>query len=167
MYDPRLGSPSVVLYVRYRDPATAIAWLCSVFGAREAIRMTVPESRVGHAELVVDSHVIAVGLSTEPSSGTGPADRNAVRAMTLAFVPDVDAATKRAVELGGFLVDPPTDMPWGLRQSIVSDTEGQGTSGTQRAPTRRPPTRLGSGADRTLDRALAIRLIYFVAQDDP
>jgi len=116
--------PSVVPYVRYRDPATAIAWLCSVFGAREAIRMTVPESRVGHAELVVHSHVIAVGLSTEPSSGTGPADRNAVRAMTLAFVPDVDAATKRAVELGGFLVDPPTDMPWGLRQSIVSDTEG-------------------------------------------
>ncbi len=92
--------------------------------------MTVPDGRVGHAELVVDSHVIAVGLSAEPSSGTGPADRHrsgrpdAVRAMTLVFVPDVDAATTRAVELGGFLVDPPTDMPWGLRQSIVSDTEG-------------------------------------------
>ncbi len=44
--------------------------------------------------------------------------------MTLTFVPDVDAATTRAVELGGFLVDAPTDMPWGLRQSIVRDAEG-------------------------------------------
>ena len=29
MYDPRDGYPSVVPYVRYRDPAAAIAWLCS------------------------------------------------------------------------------------------------------------------------------------------
>ncbi len=36
MYDPRLGYPSVVPSVRYRDPAAAIAWLCSVFGGREA-----------------------------------------------------------------------------------------------------------------------------------
>lgn len=83
-----------------------------------------------HAPLSVAN----VGLSTEPSSGTGPADRNAVRAMALVFVPDVDAATTRAVELsehqrGVLLPD------WG-------------------------------GAGRTLDRALVIRLIYFVAQKD-
>jgi len=44
--------------------------------------------------------------------------------MTLVFVANVDAATTRAVELGGSLVDPPTDMPWGLRQSVVTDIEG-------------------------------------------
>ncbi len=77
MYDPRLGYPSVVPYARYRDPAAAIAWLCSVLGARKAIRMTVPDGRVGHAELVVDSHAIAVGLSTSPvATPVWPAGRN-------------------------------------------------------------------------------------------
>ncbi len=47
-----------------------------------------------------------------------------MRAIALVFVPDVDAATTRAVELGGFLLDSPTDMPWCLRQSIVSDSAG-------------------------------------------
>lgn len=124
MYDPALGYPTVVPYVRYRDPVAGIAWLRSIVGAHEAIRMTLPDGRVGHAELVVDGHVIAVGLATEDSSGTRPADRNAVRAMTLVFVSDVDAAAGRAVELGGSLVDPPADMPWGLRQAIVTDPEG-------------------------------------------
>jgi len=124
MYDPHAGYPSVVPYVRYRDPAAAIAWLCSTVGAHEAIRMTVPDGRVGHAELVVDGNVIAVGLATAGDSGDRPAGRNAVRAMTLVFVSDVDAAANTAVELGGSLVDPPTDMPWGLRQAIVTDLEG-------------------------------------------
>ena len=44
--------------------------------------------------------------------------------MTLVFVADVDAATNTAVRLGGTVVDPPTDMPWGLRQSIVADSDG-------------------------------------------
>jgi len=125
MFDPRAGYPSVVPYVRYRDPAAAITWLSSVLGASEAIRMTLPDGKVGHAELVVGSHVISVGLAPTDTGGTAPVDRSTVRAMTLVFVADVDAATDTAVELGGTLVDPPTDVPWGLRQSIVADAEGQ------------------------------------------
>ncbi len=124
MFDPRAGYPSVVPYVRYRDPAAAIAWLSSVLGAHEAIRMTLPDGNIGHTELVVGSHVISVGLAANDNLGTSPEDRSAVRAMTVVFVADVDAATNTAVELGGTLIDTPTDMPWGLRQSIVADAEG-------------------------------------------
>jgi PhnB protein len=124
MYDPRRGYPSVVPYVRYRDPAAAIAWFSAVLGGHEAIRMTLPDGGIGHAELVVDSHVIAVGLAPTGNGGTPPGDRSSVRAMTLVFVADVDAATNTAVELGGTVVHPPTDMLWGLRQSIAADPEG-------------------------------------------
>ncbi len=124
MFDPRAGYPSVVPYVRYRDPAAAITWLSAVLGGHEAIRMTLPDGGIGHAELVVDSHVIAVGLAPTGHGAAPPGDRSSVRAMTLVFVADVDAATNTAVRLGGTVVDPPTDMPWGLRQSVVADAEG-------------------------------------------
>jgi PhnB protein len=125
MYDPGRGYPSVVPYVRYRDPEAAIAWLTAVLGAREAIRMTVPDGRVGHAELVHGGHVITLGLAAvEDEPARPPADRNAVRTMTLVFVSDVDAAAVRAVELGGAIVDVATDMPWGVRQAVVADPEG-------------------------------------------
>jgi PhnB protein len=124
VYNPRRGYPSVVPYVRYRDPNGAIRWLSAVVGAREAVRMTLPDGRVGHAELLLGDHVITLGLAVAEGEMDRPADRNAVRAMTLVFVPDVDASTERAAELGGTVVDDATDMPWGLRQSIVADPEG-------------------------------------------
>ena len=124
VYNPRHGYPSVVPYVRYRDPIAAISWLSAVVGAREAVRMTLPDGRIGHAELLVGDHVITLGLAVAEGEMDRPVDRNAVRAMTLIFVPEVDASTERAVELGGAVVDAPSDMPWGLRQSIVTDPEG-------------------------------------------
>lgn len=124
MFDPRAGYPSIVPYMRYRDPAAAITWLSAVLGTHEAIRMTLPDGNIGHAELVFDSHVIAVGLAPTGNGSTPPGDRSSVLAMTLVFVADVDAATTTAVSLGGTVVDPPTDMPWGLRQSIVADADG-------------------------------------------
>ena len=75
MFDRRAGYPSVVPYVRYRDPAAAIIWLSAVLGGHEAIRMTLPDGKVGHAELVVGSHVIAVGLAPTANGAAAPPGR--------------------------------------------------------------------------------------------
>jgi uncharacterized glyoxalase superfamily protein PhnB len=95
--------------------------------------MTLPDGRIGHAELLAGGHVITLGLAVAEGEIDQPADRNAVRAMTLVFVSDVDASTERPVELGGAVIDDPTDMPWGLRQAIVTDPEGH-VWGPQHAP---------------------------------
>ena len=124
-FDPAKGYPSAVPYARYRDPARAIGWLTAVLGARETLRVPMPDGRIGHAELAVGDHVIAVGMAPEGDVPVpAPADRAAVRAMTLVFVEDVDEAARLAVEHGGTLVDAPSDQPWGLRQAIVADPEG-------------------------------------------
>lgn len=122
-FDPERGYPAVVPYVRYVDPAAAIRWLAHVLGAREVLRMTLPDGRIGHAELSVGTGLITLGLATEPSSDAPPVSRSTLRAMTLVFVDDVDAAADRAVRGDGELVDPATDQPWGLRQAIVADPE--------------------------------------------
>lgn len=125
MFDPKRGYPGVVSYVRYVDPGAAITWLGEVLGAAEAVRLTLPDGRIGHAELRVGhGSVVAIGLASSPGSSEVPATRSAARAMTLVFVDDVDQATSRALALGGTLIDEASDMAWGLRQSVVADPEG-------------------------------------------
>jgi PhnB protein len=125
MFDPALGYPRVVPYLRYVDSGLAVRWLVDVLGANEALKMTLPDGRIGHAELTIGESVIAVGVAMEPPPTTGePVTRTTLRTMTLVFVEDVDDVAVKAARHGGSLIDPPTDQPWGLRQAIVRDPEG-------------------------------------------
>jgi uncharacterized glyoxalase superfamily protein PhnB len=118
MYDPTRGYPTVVPYVLYQDPAAAARWLTHVLGFHEAIRFTTPDSgTVGHLELTRDGAVIMLGLAGSRFGTTS--------SVTLVFVDDVDAACARATSTGGSVLDGPTDQPWGLRQAVVADPEGQ------------------------------------------
>jgi uncharacterized glyoxalase superfamily protein PhnB len=45
--------------------------------------------------------------------------------VTQVFVDDVAAAGERAATAGGFVLDEPGDRPWGVRQAVVADPEGQ------------------------------------------
>lgn len=125
MFDPTHGYPNVVPYLRYLDPEQAAHWLTEVVHAQEALRMTLPDGRIGHAELTVGSAVLSIGLATQPPATTPQhVSRHTLRTMTLIFVDDVDQAVQRATNTGGLLIDEATDQPWGLRQAIVADPEG-------------------------------------------
>lgn len=125
MFDPDRGYPSVVPYLRYADPQRAVQWLTDVLDAEEAVQLTLPDGRIGHAELTVGNAVLAVGLATEPvGSAVQGTARETLHTMTLVFVDDVDRAVERAIDAGGIVVDEATDQPWGLRQAIVADPEG-------------------------------------------
>lgn len=121
MFDPARGYPTVVPYVRYPDPATAARWLIDVLGAREAVRMTLPDGRIGHVELTLGRAVISLGLRSDGGSEAPLPTRRTLPAMTLVFLEDVDAAVGRALANGGHLIDAPADQPWGLRQAIIAD----------------------------------------------
>lgn len=125
MFDPAQGYPSVVPYHRYLDPVAAVRWLEAVLGATEVVRMTVPDGRIGHAELTIGRSVIAVGLALAPApERDDPVTRSTLRSMTLVFVADVNETVRRVPEHGGSIVDQPVDQPWGLRQAVVADPEG-------------------------------------------
>jgi PhnB protein len=125
MFNPATGYPQVVPYVRYTDPDRAIHWLETTFEGTETVRLTMADGRIGHAEVAVGAAVISVGLAAEPvPQRSVPMTRANLRTMNLVFVADVDEALDRALALGGSLVDPAVDQPWGLRQAIVADPEG-------------------------------------------
>ncbi len=125
MFDPAQGYPNVVPYRRYVDPAAALRWHEAVLDATEVLRMTIPDGRIGHAELTIGRSVIALGLAVTPApEHADPVTCQTLRSMTLVFVTDVDEAVRRVAEHGGSIIDPPADQPWGLRQAVIADPEG-------------------------------------------
>lgn len=112
-------------YLRYEDPRVGLRWVVDVLGGTEALRLTLDDGTVGHAEAVLGSSVIALGVAYTPPTDPDPSEsRYTLRQMTLVYVDDVDATVERAVAAGGTVVEQPTDQPWGLRQAILRDPEG-------------------------------------------
>jgi uncharacterized glyoxalase superfamily protein PhnB len=117
MYDPKRGYPSVVPYLLYEDRTRAIQWLSDVLGMKEVLRYTASDGTLGHVELRHGDLVVMLGVK---GSRFGQ-----VSSITLVFVDDVDSASERAVAGGGRIIEAPVDQPWGLRQAVVADPEGQ------------------------------------------
>jgi len=89
-----------------------------VLGLDEALRVTMPDGTVGHAELTSGDQVVMIGLSGGERFGS-------VSSITLVFVENVDATCERATAAGGSVTGEAQDQPWGLRQAVVADLEGQ------------------------------------------
>jgi len=117
VYDPDRGYPTVVPCVLYDDPAAVVGWLTEVLGVREVVRATLPDGWVGHIELERNGSIILLGRR-----GGGLTD---TKSMTQVYAGDVAAACERAVASGGTVLDGPSERPWGVRQAVVADPEGQ------------------------------------------
>ena len=117
MYDPKRGYPAIVPCVLYDDPLAAARWLTEVLGVREVVRASLPDGWVGHVELERDGLIILLGRRGGHLAGTS--------SLTQVFVENVATACERATAAGGSVLDEPADRPWGVRQAVVADPEGQ------------------------------------------
>jgi PhnB protein len=119
------GYRTVTPYLTLSRAAQAIEFYKRAFGAQEGERMTGPDGQsVMHAELRIgDSYVM---LSDEfPQMGSrSPETLGGTTGAIFLYVPDVDAAFKRATEAGATAVMPPTDMFWGDRFGKLVDPFG-------------------------------------------
>jgi uncharacterized glyoxalase superfamily protein PhnB len=123
MYNPHEGFPRVVPELVYRDVAAALDWLTRVFGFRETLRHTLPDGRVGHADMDTGSGGVIM-LTSAGGRTPGRADDGHVCQKMIVFVDDVDGHFSAVREAGWEALHRPADKPWGLRQYIVLDQEG-------------------------------------------
>lgn len=107
-------------YLFYVDPASAIDWLARAFGFNERFRLTAPNGAIAHAEVEMNDGVVMIGNVGGPNR-TRP---KSVRSAVYVFVQDVDAHCATARDAGAEIVSEPADQPFGDRLYVALDSEG-------------------------------------------
>jgi uncharacterized glyoxalase superfamily protein PhnB len=101
---------TIIPELAYADVGEAAAWLCTVFGFAERLR-------IGNhrAQLLFGDGAIVVTERRTPDAG---------RSAMLVRVADVDAHYALTVARGARIVTPPNTYPFGERQYTVEDLAG-------------------------------------------
>jgi PhnB protein len=101
-----VGYHSVTPYLIVNGAARALPWYVQAFGARELMRLSGPDGRIGHAEIEIgDSHVMLADESLERDAKS-PATFGGSPVSLHLYVPDVDATVARAIKAGAELKPP-------------------------------------------------------------
>ena len=119
------GYHTVTPYLTVDDASRALDFYRRAFGAAEIMRMPGPGGKLAHAEMRFENSVVM--LSDEmPGAGTcrSPRSLGGTTFQMFLYVPDVDAAFKRATEAGCKVTMPLADMFWGDRYGKLEDPFG-------------------------------------------
>lgn len=111
-------------YLAVRGAADAIAWYVGVFDARETVRYTGDDGRIGHAELTIGDVGLALSDEYPDFGAVSPATLGGTSVALNLTVPDVDAVFARAVAAGADVQREPTDQPYGYRAAAFFDPWG-------------------------------------------
>ncbi|MCU1262321.1 MAG: Glyoxalase family protein [Bryobacterales bacterium] len=122
---------TIVPSLIYSNVATAIDWLCDVFGFKERLRAGGDDGKVGHAQLAIGEGGVMLGAArtgqgfdAPDSAEFRPPNRNEVNQTLLVRVEDVDGHYEHAKQRGARILQPPATHPYGERQYTAEDLEG-------------------------------------------
>jgi len=104
------------VHFQVSDAAKLIDFIKSTFGADEIVRHKTGEGAIAHAELGFDGSIVTAG----DLSG----DQKPMPTAIHLYVPDADAAYRRALEAGSISIHEPIDMEYGERGASVTDPFG-------------------------------------------
>lgn len=111
-------------YLTVDDARRALDWYVEVFAAtRRGEPVTMPDGRIGHAELTVAGAVLMLADESPDLGLLGPRARGGPSQSLVLEVADVDATVRRAVAAGALLSRPAADNPHG-RNAVVVDPFG-------------------------------------------
>jgi uncharacterized glyoxalase superfamily protein PhnB len=118
------GYHSITPQLTVKDGAKAIEFYQKAFGAQEMTRMAGPDGRLMHAELKIGNSPFMLADEMPEQGCRAPGSVGSVTSSLYIYVPDVDAAFRRATEAGAKVVMPVSDMFWGDRYGVVEDPSG-------------------------------------------
>jgi uncharacterized glyoxalase superfamily protein PhnB len=108
-----------------RDCAKAIDFYKKAFGAQELSRMPAPDGKsIWHAELRIGDSVFFTNDEMPGRGRPAPTASNPAPTSMWLYVPDCDAAYKRAIGAGARSTMEPADMFWGDRCGSIADPYG-------------------------------------------
>ncbi len=118
------GYRTVTPYLIIRDAAKAIEFYVKAFGAKEIMRMPLPDGKLAHAEIKIGDSFIMIADENDAWGVRSPQALNGTPVGIFLYVPDVDATYKQAVDAGATPTMPPVDQFWGDRYGKLRDPFG-------------------------------------------
>jgi PhnB protein len=111
-------------YLRVKGADRAIDWYKRAFGATEKFRLTEPNGRVGHCELLFGQATLMLSEEYPEHGLLGPQSVGGTSVTLHLHVDNADAMIDRAVAAGATLVRPPSDAFYGERGGTIRDPFG-------------------------------------------
>ena len=124
---PREGHGGFIPYLIVSGAEEAMAFYGAAFGAKETMRLSMPDGSVAHAEMTVDGHPFYLAdMSEEMADGPlrSPTTTGATTVIMHRYVGDVDAVVAQAQTAGATVLRAPEDQFYGDRTATVADPWG-------------------------------------------
>jgi PhnB protein len=118
------GYHTATPYLIIKDAAKAIEFYKMAFGAKEMMRMSQPDGRIGHAEIKIGDSPIMLADEFPEMGARSPQSLGGSPVSILLYVEDVDAFAKQAVTAGTKVVRPVKDQFYGDRSGSFEDPFG-------------------------------------------
>lgn len=117
--------PRVTPHLTIDGAAEAIEFYKDVLGARERMRMAMPDGTVVHAEVEIGDSVIMIGEPNVPTAlDPSPKALGGSPVSLFVYVEDVDDVFQRAVKHGAKAVSEPEEHFYGDRVATFDDPHG-------------------------------------------
>ena len=118
------GYASITPYLIVQGGAAAVEFYKKAFGARQKVRIDLPDGRIGHAELRIGDSLIMLADEAPQHNAHSPASIGGTPVGIHLYVPNVDAVVERAVAAGATLERPVKDQFYGDRSGSLKDPYG-------------------------------------------
>jgi PhnB protein len=118
---PKHYERAVIPHIIVKDAGAAIQFYANAFGASELFQLSGDDGTIAHAKISVQRSTLMLSDPRPPYLPPGP---GGVSVILHVWVPRVDDLTTQAVAAGAGLLEPPADMPYGARQSVLRDPFG-------------------------------------------
>jgi PhnB protein len=132
------GYGAVTPYLRVRKAADAIAFYKKALGAKLGMKLTMPDGRIGHAELDFAGSKVMLADEFPEMGVVGPATLKGTTVSLSLYTTNVDRLAARAEAAGAKVLRPPRDEFYGDRTARIQDPFGHEWSLQQRLMTVSP-----------------------------
>lgn len=118
------GYHSITPGLAVRDAAQAIEFYKKALGAKEKFRMSGPDGKIMHADIMVGNSHIMLGEENVDMNHLSPLSLNGSPVGLYVYVRNADKVFDQAVKVGAKATMPVTDQFWGDRAGMITDPFG-------------------------------------------
>ncbi|HEY5321498.1 MAG TPA: VOC family protein [Caldimonas sp.] len=122
--NPPQGYHTLTPYMTVRNARAAIDFYKKAFGAEKVLQLDTADGTIAHAEIRIGDSVVMLSEENEAWGTKSPLSLGGSPMFLMAYVADVDAAFRRAIDAGAAEIRPVADQFYGDRSGTLKDPYG-------------------------------------------